>query len=1812
MAVFKPIFRIFWRYVPILLLFSGNALAHTEVEQRFFAGDITGYPVPLAVSQVPLAVNIPVQGMVKLRPEGKEGAENQAVHVSIISAGYKQEIAHIPSGKKHHFLVLETLWENIHPKQKISRKSLARKADRTMGAGGLFTGNADGRKTTADIVEKDVAYKIPKWGDHVFLVADGIAYALSPVSANLAEGARKEKSFTVARKGQRKKVKLVFDLPYSAKNLGLLLLDYSNGHIRIPLHGDWLKTPTNKGSVTARETSNAFDMTIVSATESPYFEGAAAPDGWKYVVLEIIGKSKFSSAAMGNIIQIDPARDVWLFNQQGFATRQPSLAYGEKYIHFLPDYYLENRLAYLIPASETAARLSVRAKSDMLQFNLGQKISAPPLQGDETFVDGTTMKVSLLGKSSADGLLLVDIAVQNLRRKSGLELDPFRQLTLIMQGKAVHPARPETLHLAHGARERMIIPPAGRLRFLLAFKGAKTTTEMKVSGFEKQGKVEFSRLETEIPAVYQLLRAPISKQPKQSFAHRESFSPAEDSGVYHSKDDQAKTLPVPDLAPPVPLHLPEGVNLTNATEEQEPNDKFDVPTPLGKSLTGKGVVANDHDYFSFESKEPALWAVELRGAANAGLRLAYIDAQGRPQIRRSLRDRQALIPGLYLLPGKHEIEVSGGRKTQPVEYLLRIVRVGTPDPDDEMEPNDTRSQARKIAPGEVRKGSIDGNDDTDNYRFSLPGPQRVRISLRASTTLKTRFSLSGGVGESLSANAQAPGGPLTVIRHLTPGDYKLTVRGRPVGTYALSLETLDPYGSESAPKSGLSIDMPGVPRDITAFLEKSQTISFPVRLHNSQATPITFQLEIGLDSPRWTVDPFPQQWTLAPGASTSIPIQIHVPPDIGEKTHSVWLHAGDSQKRQTAVALALNAVCGVPAQHPGVYWPLPSPLLGGLNIARPALGGKPVTKNEADRRRLDPLFDDDVRPDNGFRKYYGKDEPATATVKLYQGQVAPVAGMSVNPMGNCAPQDWASHIELQLSSDGKDFQTVLAAKIRPFPHEQVFALKKPVSASYARLKFLDRQGKGHGPVCLGEWKVIALPEQGLVAGGLNIADPELGGHLVRSYPALTMQRQREMLSEAVEKHVEVPLEVDRPNEWIVGFQHDRAALIDEFQWIDTSAGYGKKLGNIDVFSGMTLFGPWKKAGSWHLLHRPGQLDILKLKTPVWARYVRFVTSDPVKRESWQLPAALRIIEQPEGDGYRSIAGEWGENTQAAVFEWQQQDQSVAGNIPAKSDDDNNKTLIMGHAQTGEVELGRHRDRYRFTVPKGINRVSLDFTSADLMKLSVVLKSANGKEIPLQRQNIDQDKARFSADVTPGQKLILGITEDKRNIIISWDNSGSVANFLPQVYPALASLTRGIVPGQEYLNFLPFQDRNPKLLLKDWTDQPLQLQKILNNYDRKDNSSDAELNLLTAVRRLNRRVGAGAVILLTDADSGDNTDLQRKLWNGLDKARPAIFTIELHKGGNAKYQQDKMQSWAHVADGYYSDFVTQNDLDKSIARAFCRLRRPVRYQFLASQSYQKPRGQGFIAVKGGGAQLFNAVEIIFDASGSMYKKIGKKTRIAIAKHVLANLLQTAIPPKTHMALRIFGNREPRSCRTDLEIPLHRLQTGKMLSVINKIAPKDRSRTPLAASIAAVEKDMKNARGQKLLLLLTDGKESCDGDPEMAIEQLKKAGLDIHVNIVGFAIKDKSLQENFRSWARAGSGLYFNAGNEKELQTSLAQAMLPKFQLLDKQGNVVAEGVSNGEKQPVDSGHYTLRIFTEVPITKNVVIHEGSVTIVNVAP
>ena len=222
---------------------------------------------------------------------------------------------------------------------------------------------------------------------------------------------------------------------------------------------------------------------------------------------------------------------------------------------------------------------------------------------------------------------------------------------------------------------------------------------------------------------------------------------------------------------------------------------------------------------------------------------------------------------------------------------------------------------------------------------------------------------------------------------------------------------------------------------------------------------------------------------------------------------------------------------------------------------------------------------------------------------------------------------------------------------------------------------------------------------------------------------------------------------------------------------------------------------------------------------------------------------------------------------------------------------------------------------------------------------------------------------------------------------------------------------------------------------------------------------------------------------------------------------------------------------------------------------------------------------------------SGVLVILDASGSMWQKLEDRFRIEIAREALVKLVSETVPAGTPFALRAFGQKEPRSCRTDLEISLAPLNNAAAVATINAIEPQELSKTPIAASLAKVGEDLNGVDGERVVVLVTDGEETCDGDPEAAIRKLIASGVDVRVNIVGFAIDEYALRKTFESWAQQGNGTYLDAQNATDLAGAIGQAVNAPFEVLDADGNVIATGTSNGDAVSLPVGNYRVRLRSD---------------------
>ncbi|HET9931425.1 MAG TPA: VWA domain-containing protein [Polyangiaceae bacterium] len=217
----------------------------------------------------------------------------------------------------------------------------------------------------------------------------------------------------------------------------------------------------------------------------------------------------------------------------------------------------------------------------------------------------------------------------------------------------------------------------------------------------------------------------------------------------------------------------------------------------------------------------------------------------------------------------------------------------------------------------------------------------------------------------------------------------------------------------------------------------------------------------------------------------------------------------------------------------------------------------------------------------------------------------------------------------------------------------------------------------------------------------------------------------------------------------------------------------------------------------------------------------------------------------------------------------------------------------------------------------------------------------------------------------------------------------------------------------------------------------------------------------------------------------------------------------------------------------------------------------------------------------------AVEVVLDASGSMLQRIGSERRIDIAKHTLGELTGELIPPGTPFALRVLG-RGADTCQSELDIPFAPLDRGAAGSKIAALQAKGNARTPISAALERVSADLAAAKGERVVILVSDGEETCGGNPARTIQKLVQSGLQVRVNIVGFAVDDDKLAAKFETWSHAAGGSYFDARDAKALSRAFSEAVRPTFELIDAQKNVIAKGIVGGDPVRVLPGTYSLAL------------------------
>ncbi|WP_046313824.1 VWA domain-containing protein [Pontibacter korlensis] len=202
--------------------------------------------------------------------------------------------------------------------------------------------------------------------------------------------------------------------------------------------------------------------------------------------------------------------------------------------------------------------------------------------------------------------------------------------------------------------------------------------------------------------------------------------------------------------------------------------------------------------------------------------------------------------------------------------------------------------------------------------------------------------------------------------------------------------------------------------------------------------------------------------------------------------------------------------------------------------------------------------------------------------------------------------------------------------------------------------------------------------------------------------------------------------------------------------------------------------------------------------------------------------------------------------------------------------------------------------------------------------------------------------------------------------------------------------------------------------------------------------------------------------------------------------------------------------------------------------------------------------------------------LLDASGSMLAKWEDSDRMMVAKNLLSHLVDSLDRyENVEVALRAYGHqfgRERNDCKdTKLEVPFGEDNADAIKKKLEAIVP--RGNTPITYSLQQAAGDFPEDRSRNVLILITDGLESCGGDPCATSEALQKKRIFLRPFVIGIGIEPQHEKQ------LNCIGQYFNAADIKTFETVLSEIVTQALsqttvsvELLDEQGRPTETGVN----------------------------------------
>jgi Mg-chelatase subunit ChlD len=224
----------------------------------------------------------------------------------------------------------------------------------------------------------------------------------------------------------------------------------------------------------------------------------------------------------------------------------------------------------------------------------------------------------------------------------------------------------------------------------------------------------------------------------------------------------------------------------------------------------------------------------------------------------------------------------------------------------------------------------------------------------------------------------------------------------------------------------------------------------------------------------------------------------------------------------------------------------------------------------------------------------------------------------------------------------------------------------------------------------------------------------------------------------------------------------------------------------------------------------------------------------------------------------------------------------------------------------------------------------------------------------------------------------------------------------------------------------------------------------------------------------------------------------------------------------------------------------------------------------------------------------AVEIVVDASRSMWGQINGEAKMSIAKNIL-NDVSYWFPQDLDLALRAYGSMSPSESNncgdSRLLVPFSEYNREPIRAAISGLRPT--GQTPIAFALNQAASDFGSLQSDRAVVLVTDGIESCGGDPVRAARELSEQGIMVHV--IGFGLGSAADEDTWslQAIANASGGRYVTAGTAAELKEALVETVATSFSVYKGNTEIATGSLGADETMYLPEGEYRVEVHSSPP-------------------